>query len=107
MRTSQCLKRVYFQDGFLAEIVTERSILQKVGMQLAKMWTWMQIKHKLSTSADTSSWRGCEMQWISRDEGSDRQYRSLVCSSVIGVEDARMTAIIERERESLGGIKIS
>jgi len=58
----------------------------------------MQIKHELILSADTSFRRGCEMQWISQDEGSDRQSRSLVCSSVIGVEDARMTAIIERER---------
>ena len=39
------------------------------------------------------------MWWISQDEGYDRQSRSLACSSVIGVKDARMTAIIERERE--------
>ena len=58
----------------------------------------MQIKHELSLSADMSISRGCETWWISQDEGSDRQSRSLVCSSVIGVEDARMTAIIERER---------
>src|SRR5882724_13490398 len=45
----------------------------------------------------TSSSGGCETQWMSRDEGSDRQSRSLVCSSVIGVEDARMTSIKERE----------
>jgi len=36
---------------------------------------------------------------MSQDEGSDRQSRSLVCSSVMGVKDARMTYVIERERE--------
>ena len=64
----------------------------------------MQIKHELSTLANTSSSKGCEMWWISQGEGFDRQSRSLVHSSVIGVEDARMTA--EIERESLGGMKI-
>src|SRR5882724_7829507 len=57
----------------------------------------MQIKHAVTTSADTSSLGGCEMRWMSRDEGSDRQSRSLVHSSVMGVEDARMTFIRERE----------
>src|SRR5882724_485836 len=51
-----------------------------------------------------SSLGGCEMQWMSRDEGSDRQSRSLVCSSVMGVEDARMTSV---KRERSGGVKIS
>ena len=37
------------------------------------------------------------MRWMSRDEGSDRQSRSLVHSSVMGVEDARMTSVKERE----------
>ena len=45
------------------------------------------------------------MRWMSQDEGSDRQSRSLVCSSVMGVEDARMTSIKERERS--GDVKIS
>ena len=57
----------------------------------------MQIKHEVTTLADTSSLGGCEMQWMSRDEGSDRQSRSLVCSSVMGVKDARMTSV-NRER---------
>src|SRR5882724_7704026 len=57
----------------------------------------MQIKHTVTTSADMSSSGGCETQWMSRDEGSDRRSRSLVCSSVIGVEDARMTSVKERE----------
>jgi len=57
----------------------------------------MQIKHEVTTSADTSSSGGCEMQWMSREEGSDRQSRSLVHSSVIGVEDARVTSVRERE----------
>src|SRR5882724_10275961 len=49
-------------------------------MQLANPWTQMQIKHKVTTSANTSSSGGCEMQWMSRDEGSDRQSRSaLLC----------------------------
>src|SRR5882724_6118385 len=64
----------------------------------------MQIKHTVTTSADTSSSGGCEMRWMSRDEGSDRQSRSLVRSSVMGVEDARMTSI---KRERSGGVKIS
>src|SRR5882724_5784999 len=34
---------------------------------------------------------------MSRDEGSDRRSRSLVRSSVMGVEDARMTSVKERE----------
>ena len=34
---------------------------------------------------------------MSLDEGSDRQARSLVHSSVMGVEDARMTFVKERE----------
>jgi len=75
----------------------ESPLLQKVGTQLAKLWTWTQIKHAVTTSADTSSSGGSEMQWMSRDEGSDRQSRSLVCSSVMEVEDARMTFIRERE----------
>ena len=33
---------------------------------------WMQIKHAMTTLADMSSSGGCETQWISRDEGSDR-----------------------------------
>src|SRR5882724_2786708 len=57
----------------------------------------MQIKHAVTTSADTSSLGGCEMRWMSRDEGSDKRSRSLVCSSVMGVEDARMTSVKERE----------
>ena len=57
----------------------------------------MQIKHEVTTSANNSSSRGCEMWWMSQDEGSDRRSKSLVCSSVIGVEDARMTAVIERK----------
>jgi len=40
----------------------------------------MQIKHAVTTSADMSSLSGCEMRWMSVDEGSDRQSRSLVCS---------------------------
>ena len=64
----------------------------------------MQIKHAVATLANTSSSDGCEMQWMSRDEGSDRRSRSLVCSSVMGVEDARMTSI---KRERSGGVKIS
>ena len=77
----------------------ERPFLQKVGMQLADLWTLMQIKHEVTTLADISSLGGCETQWISQDEGSDRRSRSLVCSSVMGVEDARVTSVIERERE--------
>ena len=42
---------------------------------------------------------------MSRDEGSDRRSRSLVRSSVMGVEDARMTSVKERERS--GDVKIS
>src|SRR5882724_2974207 len=57
----------------------------------------MQIKHTVTTSADMSSLGGCEMRWMSQDEGSDRRSRSLVCSSVMGVKDARMTFIKERE----------
>jgi len=34
---------------------------------------------------------------MSLDEGSDIKSRSLVCSSVMGVEDARMTFVKERE----------
>jgi len=34
---------------------------------------------------------------MSRDEGSDRRSRSLICSSVMGVKDARMTSVKERE----------
>src|SRR5882724_9498621 len=60
-------------------------------------YRWMQIKHAVTTLADMSSLGGCEMQWMSRDEGSDRQSRSLVHSSVMGVKDARMTFIRERE----------
>ena len=52
----------------MAVIVTERSILQKVGMQLAKLWTQTQIKHEVTTLANMSSSRGCEMQWMSQDE---------------------------------------
>jgi len=62
-------------------------------MQLAKQWTQMQVKHEVTTLANMSSLRGCEMWWISQYEGSERQSRSLVCSSGIGVKDARMTAI--------------
>src|SRR5882724_11375855 len=84
--------------------MTERPFLQKVGMQLAKLWTQTQIKHAVTTSANMSSLGGCEMRWMSRDEGSDRRSRILVCSSVMGVKDARMTSI---KRERLGGVKIS
>ena len=58
----------------------------------------MQIKNEVTTSANTSSSGGCEMQWMSQDEGSDRQSRCLVCS-VMGVEDARMTSVLRREGE--------
>ena len=58
----------------------------------------MQIKHEVTTSANMSSLGGCEMWWMSQDEGSDRQSRSLVCSSVMGIKDARMTSV-NRERE--------
>ena len=57
----------------------------------------MQIKHTVTTSANTSSLGGCEMRWMSRDEGSDRRSRSLVRSSVMGVKDARMIFVKERE----------
>ena len=68
----------------------------------------MQIKHEVTTLAHTSSSGGCEMWWMSRDEGSDRQSRSLVHSSVMGVEDPRMTSVIKRERErEVGGMKMS
>jgi len=80
-------------------MVTEIFLLQKVGTQLGKPWTQMQIKHELSTLADMSSSREYEMQWISQEEGSNRRSRSLVHSSVMGVEDARMTSVIEREGE--------
>ena len=73
------------------------TLLQKVGTQLAKPWTQTQINHKVTTLANTSPLGGCEMWWMSQDEGSDRQSRSLVCSSVMGVEDARMTSV-KRER---------
>jgi len=66
------LKGVYFQDSFLAVEVTERPFLQKVGTELANPWTRMQIKHEVTTLADMSSLGGCEMQWMSQDEGSDR-----------------------------------
>src|SRR5882724_8899948 len=65
----------------------------------------MQIKHAVTTLADTSSSGGCETRWMSRDEGSDRRSRSLVRFSVMGVEDARMTSVKERERS--GDVKIS
>src|SRR5882724_8512326 len=64
----------------------------------------MQIKHTVTTLANISSLGGCEMRWMSRDEGSDRRSKSLVCSSVMGVEDARMTSI---KRERSDGVKIS
>ena len=68
------------------------------GDATCKLWTQMQIKHELITLANMSSLRGCEIQWISQDKGSERQSRSLVHSSVIGIEDARMT-VVYRERE--------
>ena len=61
------------------------------------LWTQMQIKHAVTTSADMSPLGECEMQWMSWDEGSDRRSRSLICSSVMGVKDARMTFCKERE----------
>src|SRR5882724_10024883 len=64
----------------------------------------MQIKHAVTALADMSSSGGCEMRWMSQDEGSDRRSRSLVHSSVMGVEDARMTSV---KRERSGGVKIS
>ena len=68
----------------------------------------MQIKHKVTTLANTCSLGRCEMWWMSQDEGSDRQSRSLVCSSVMGVKDARMTSVNrEKEGESSGGMTIS
>ena len=54
---------------------------------------------KVTTSADPSSLGGCEMQWMSQEVGSDRRSRSLVCSSVTGVEDARMISVLRREGE--------
>jgi len=42
------------------------------------------MKHAVPTLANASSSGGCEMRWMSLDEGSDRQSRSLVCSSVMG-----------------------
>ena len=64
-------------------------------MQLANL----QIKHEVTTLADMSSSGGCEMQWMSQDEGSNRRSRSLVHSTVMGVKDARMTSVIEGEGE--------
>ena len=87
----------FTSETFSWQLRWQRSFLQKVGTQLAKPWTRTQIKHAVTTSADMSSLGGCEMRWMSRDEGSDRWSRSLVCSSVMGVEDARMTFVEERE----------
>jgi len=83
----------------LAVEVTERPFLQNVGTQLEKLWTQTLIKHEVSISADTSSLGECEMWWMSQDEGSDRQSRSLVHASAMGVEDARMTSVLRREGE--------
>ena len=35
------------------------------GDATCKLWTQMQIKHKVTSLADMSSLRGCEMWWIS------------------------------------------
>jgi len=83
----------------LAVEVTERPFLQTIGTQLEKPWTQTQIKHEVTTLADTSSLGGCEMRWMIRDEGYDIQSRSLVCSSAMGVEDARMISVLRREGE--------
>ena len=85
LRTSQCLKRVLLPRKLLSSNSNREIPLQKVGTQLAKPFTQMQIKHEVTTSADMSSLRGCEMQCINWDEGSERWSRSLVCSSVIGI----------------------
>ena len=59
----------------------------------------MQVKHEVTTLANMSSLRGCEMWWISQYEGSERQSRSVVCSSIMGVEYAKMTAVYREKAQ--------
>jgi len=94
LRTGQCLKEVYFQDGFSAVEMTEAFFTER-RHATGKSVNPNKIKHTVTTLADTSSSGGSEMRWMSLDEGSDRRSRSLVGSSVMGVKDARMTFVKE------------
>ena len=66
---------------------------QKLELQDVKSWTWMQMRQEVFILANVSSSDGCAMWWISQEEGSEKQSMSLVCSSMTGVEVARMNAV--------------
>ena len=78
-------------SGCSAVFMTERPLLQKVGLQVVKLWTQMQMKHEVFSLVNVSSLDGCEIWWISQDEGSEIQSKSLICSCVSVYEEARMT----------------
>jgi len=40
----------------------ERPFLHKVGLQVAKLWTQMQMKHEAISLANIFSFDGCEIQ---------------------------------------------
>jgi len=62
-------KSFHFRDGCSASSSDREIPFTEGRMQLAKTMDLMQIKHKVTTLADMSSSRGCEMWWISRDQG--------------------------------------
>ena len=89
----QCFRRVYFQDGCLAVSLTKGAFLQKLLLQVEKPWTWIQMKQEVFGLAHVSSLDGCDMWWISQEEGSERRLMGLICSSVTGVKVARMNGV--------------
>jgi len=84
-----------FEERFLPRWLLGRRgiLLQKLWLQAAKQWTQMQMNQEVFSLANVSSLEGCDIKWIGWEEGSERPSMSLVCSSVTGVEVARMNAM--------------
>jgi len=93
--------RLVFWKKFTSETVSrqlrwQRGPFYRKRDATGKTWTGMQIKHAMTTRL-IHLLRVDVRPMDERDEGSDRQSRSLVPSSVMGVKDARMTSVKERE----------
>ena len=47
--------KLHFRGGCSVVFMKERPFLQKAGLQVAKLWTQMQMKHEVFSLADVSS----------------------------------------------------
>jgi len=96
LKIGQFVLSFYFQVDTLEGLLTAwEAFLQKWGLQVVKLCTQMQMKHKVFGSADVCSSERCEMQWISQSEGLVSLSMSLVWLSMLEVEESSVEIMYE------------